>query len=170
MKTIEKLELYDIHSVWHTPFWQTKIFMISVAAIGVGVVVLLCYWVYKNYFRKKPVAVPVWEQALLEMKVLQEKKYETKEDGKKFYFQVTDILKRYLESRYNYNLHGKTDEELVCYLDQQDTLPDLKNGLKDITQGCIYIKFANQEAMQEQILSHLEMGIKLITMTIPNEQ
>lgn len=169
MERLEQLELYDIYSLWHIPFWQQTWFKIIMWALVGLVVLFLGRWVYNRFLKKKPVPISPWEKALGELKLLQQDRYETKEQGKHFYFKITDILKQYIGARFNLDTYSKTDEELVSYLQDQEILTFIKEGIKDIAQGCIYIKFANQEAMQEQINRHLNLGIQLVTETIPEK-
>lgn len=165
----QQLELYDIYSLWHIPFWQRDWFKMLVALV-VLIIGLLCAWyVYKRFFKKKPAPIPAWQKALQELEQLKEYSIETKDHGKQFYFHITDILKRYIAARFNLNIQAKTDEELVAYLQNQEVLPLVKDGIKDIAQGCVYIKFANQHAMQEQIKRHLSLGFDLVKQTIPEQ-
>ena len=127
------------------------------------------YRLYVRFFKKKPMPIAPWQVALAELKALQDQSYETPEQGKQFYFQITDILKRYISDRFNLDTHGKTDEELVSYLKEQELLAVVKDGVSDIAQGCVFIKFAGQQAMQEQIKRHLNVGVCLVTQTIPKQ-
>lgn len=169
MERIEKLELYDIYELWHVPFWQRPWFRGMVVCIIIAIVCYGCYWFYRRFLKKKPAPLSPWAQALAELSKLQMQPYETKEQGKQFYFQITDILKRYIGARFNLDTYGKTDEELVSFLQGQKLTVAIKDGIADITQGCVFIKFAGQEAMQEQIKRHLDLGVHLVTQTIPEQ-
>jgi len=155
--------------LWHVPFWQRTWFKVLVATIGIIIILAGIYWFYHRFLKKKPAPIPPWEQALAELKRLQMQSYETKEQGKQFYFQITDILKRYIGARFNLDTYGKTDEELVSFLQGQQLIGPVKQGIADIAQGCVFIKFAGQEAMQEQIKRHLDLGVQLVLQTIPEQ-
>ncbi len=163
----DKIELYDIYDLWHVPFWQTKTFLNVCYAIITCFVVLIAYFVYKKWFRKKAIPLTSWEYALQELHDLKKIDYKTKEEGKQFYFKMTAILKNYFSARYLFDVEGKTDQELVSFLKEQDVHQECKECINEIAQGCIYIKFANQIAMQEQIKNHLDLSINMITVTIP---
>ena len=84
---------------------------------------------------------------------------------------MTAILKQYLNARYGLDTIGKTDDELILYLKEDKTLSEqILKDIEDICKGCVFIKFANQEAMQNQIEKHLELCIQVVTKTIPQEK
>jgi len=169
MEKINKLELYDIYSTWHLPFWQTTWFYATIITIGLLLGSTLIAWLIIRYKeRNKPIKMP-WQIALEQLQALQKKRYTTKATSKQCYFTITSILKKYLHAQHQLQTIGKTDEELIQYL-KKNTLfpqPTLKS-LQEICSGCLYIKFADQEAVQKQINDHLEMSVQIVHNTKPN--
>ena len=169
MQTLNEKGLYDIYPMWHVPFWQTMKFYITVGIAGLiilsGIIWLLIRW----YRKKNAVPKTAWENALDALQFLQQKKYTSKEDGKLCYFAMTSILKKYLATRFAYPLDGKTDEEMIVYLAKSTDQKALAQELKEIIDGCLYIKFANAQAMQENINKHLEQSCVIVKKTIPVE-
>jgi hypothetical protein len=167
MQEINEKGLYDIYSIWHVPFWQTKAFYITISII-VSSLLLVIIWLFARwYFRKKTVIKQPWEVALEQLHLLQQNSYQSKEEGKQCYFAMTSIIKNYLVIRFAYPLEGKTDDEMICYLANIPNHNALADELKEIIEGCIYIKFANQTAMQETIMKHLEQCTAIVKKTIP---
>lgn len=167
MQKINEQGLYDIYSLWYVPFWQRTEFYIAVG-ITIAIILGIAAYFFVRWYRKKN-AVPktAWENALEQLTQLQQKKYESKEDGKSCYFAMTTILKKYLATRYAYPIDGKTDEEMITYLAKSTEQKLLADELKEIIDGCLYIKFANAQAMQESIEKHLEQSCAIIKRTIP---
>lgn len=169
MQKMNEQGLYDIYSIWSVPFWQTKEFYIAVG-ITIAIILGIAAWFFIRWYRKKNV-VPktAWQTALESLHSLQQKKYTSKEEGKLCYFAMTNVLKKYLAARYAYPLDGKTDEEMVSYLAKSAEQKVLAHELKEIIDGCLYIKFANEQAMQENISKHLEQSCAIVKKTIPVE-
>jgi hypothetical protein len=166
MNPLNDQGLYEIYSVWHVPFWQTRSFYLIIATLivlsTVVAVVLLIRW----YRKKQGAAQTSWQQALAQLATLQHRHYATKEEGKACYFAMTSILKEYLARRFDYPLPGKTDEEMVQYL-AHSAHPQLAHAIKPIIEGCVHIKFANEQALEQTIKKHLEQCGHIITSTIP---
>lgn len=162
-------QLYDIYPLWHVPFWQTSLFYTVIAIIGIIFLISGIYYFWKKRRKKNATIEVPWQRALRELRALELKENSTKDDGKQCYFAMTEILKRYLHARFHLPVQGTTDDELVRYLKDSKQLPELVDAIHDIAQGCIYIKFANEQAMQEQIARHLALSITLVTQTIPRE-
>lgn len=171
MEKINKLELYDIYSTWHVPFWQTTWFYLTSIALSLVVMGALILWLIVRYKRQnKPIKTP-WQIALEQLHTLQKNNYTSKAAGKQCYFAITSIIKQYLHAQHQLRTIEKTDKELINYLKQSTLLtqPVLKN-LEEICNGCRYIKFANQKAVQKQISEHLAMSVQIIKETKPNDQ
>ena len=171
MEKINTVELYDIYSTWHIPFWQTTWFyaiIIALSLLTIGAVTLWCI----AYYNKRNVHIKTaWQIALEQLHALQKNNYTSKADGKQCYFSITSILKQYLHAQHHLQTVGKTDEELITYLQEKTLLTQATiQNLQEICSGCIYIKFANQKAIQKQINDHLEMSVQIIQETKPRKQ
>lgn len=168
MQKINNLELYDIYATWHLPFWQTRWFYAACIMLMLMVFVSIITWLIIKYRGSKTVKRIAWQIALEQLQVLQRNTYTTKAAGKHCYFAITNILKEYLHAQHQLHTIGKTDEELIHYLKKNTVLaqPILKN-LEEICQGCLYIKFANQEAVQKQISEHLSISVHIVQETRP---
>lgn len=169
MNTFDQNGLYDIYPTWHVPFWQTNWFFWTIISAISITCLLLAYFLYCWYRAKQAKPLTPWEKALLAIAELQKHTYTNKEDGKQCYFVLTSALKKYLAERFAFPVDSKTDEEATKYLEDQSLPQDIKRGLQDILQGCLLIKFANEQAMEEQIAMHLAMANEMVKQTIPKE-
>ena len=154
---------YDIYGGWHIPFWQTKSFLLCVGVVTIIFIALIAWLIVKKI--RSHTRVPAWAIALEKLKVLGDQACSSKEEGKQAYFNLTDILKKYISARYSIPITSKTDEELILFLDKQEIPQKVKDIMQQIGEGCLLIKFADQQAMQEQIDKDVLGAIDLVVTT-----
>jgi hypothetical protein len=171
MKLNEKTGLYENYGLWHVPIWQTEKFKLIVTiVVGVLLFLVLAVVVRKYLQYRKRKKLSLWDQALADLNQL---KKEHKVDvvyGKEFYVTVSVLLKKYFKDRFGYDVMGKTDDEMIQYL--QEHYPDAQSveNIKALLQGSVIIKFANVQAAQEQLDHDYVRAIGIITRTIPEKQ
>lgn len=171
MKIDEKTGLYGNYGLWHTPFWQTQTFcFISLFVLGILIFIFVIL-LYRSYIlRRKNKKLSSWDQALYDLRRLSDEQKVNAEHGKEFYVATTTILKTYLHQRYGYQVLSKTDDEMVRYLQNTNFDNLLIGKIDQVLQGSTIIKFANQQAAQQQINSDYETVISIIKNTIPKEK
>ncbi len=168
---VDKNSLYGIYDVWHVPFWQTRFFYTILAIVGVFIFVIVLLLVVRRYYaRACQRKVSPWDKALAALERLKREEYSTTERGKLVYFTITIVLKEYLHNRYRFDVQGKTDDELLTYLQEQNFEQNLLRYLQDILDGGVMVKFANVQAMQDEILRHLDVASLIVKKIIPKEQ
>jgi hypothetical protein len=154
--------LYDIYGVWYVPVWYRPWFLWTVVGIGMVLFFLCAWYLIKRYRRKKKEEVPYWRVYVEQLSTLKQQNVATVERGRVFYGILTPLLKQYLHQRYGYDVTRRTDDETVTFLEQQQFNPQYLAQLKEIFQGGVYIKFANAQAVQQQIEKDLENSIRFI--------
>ena len=171
MKLNEKTGLYENYGLWHVPFWQTQKFKtvgqicLFLLVLCVVVVLIKRYLAYRA--RKK---LPLWDQALLELTQLKKEHKVDVAHGKEFYAIVSAVLKKYFHDRFEYDIVGKTDEEVVDYLKNHHKDEAILEEIKAILQGGVIIKFANAQAAQGQIEHDYLRAVAIIQRTIPEKK
>jgi hypothetical protein len=160
-------QLYDIYPTWHVPFWQTTWFFWLMMLIGSIILAALItgFIMWKRKYKKPKTA---WEQALSALNLLGQRAMHPRE-SKEFYTQLTSILKRYLQERYEIPVMGKTDQELIASLESLDVLKDAPVLLQEVIEGSTIIKFANVQSGQERMHQDLDRCRVFITTTIPSK-
>ncbi len=166
---MDKNGLYDIYSVWHVPFWQTSWFYWTVISLTILLCVMLVWGAYRWYRLRNRQPITPWEKALRIIAKLQNQTYTTQQKGKQCYFVLTTALKNYLAERFGYPIAHKTDEEAASYLEHQQLEPNLTKNIPEILRGCLLIKFANEQAVNEQIQAHLALAKETVLSTIPQK-
>jgi len=171
MKLNEKTGLYENYGLWHVPFWQTQKFQLMLKIGGVVLALLIVAFLikkYSDYKRRKKLSA--WDQALLDLRTLKNEQKISVEQGKEFYLAATALLKKYLYERFGYDVLGKTDSEVVQYLQEWHADEQVIADIRLLMQGSMVIKFANAQAAQEQIEHDYIRAIAIIQRTIPEKK
>lgn len=160
-------QLFDIYGIVHVPWWQKPIVKyiqwLVVALIVMGIVT----YSIKKILRRKKTLTP-WQQALESFGALKKGVMLNQREAKFFYTHLTSILKHYIFGRYGYDIYGKTDRELLSYLDDQVAFPrDLLPVLSEILDHASAIKFANLPGLVEQMERDLALSVTIVQATIP---
>ena len=171
MKLNENTGLYENYGLWHVPIWQTEKFQLAVKLAAVFVVLLTVAFLIRKYVRyRRRKKLSLWDQALADLNQLKKEHKVDAVYGKEFYVTVSVLLKKYFYDRFGYDVVGKTDEEMIQYL--QEHYPDTQSieDIKALLQGSVVIKFANAQAAQEQLDHDYVRSIAIITRTIPEKK
>lgn len=158
--------LYDIYEQSLVPFWQTKLFY-SICAILIFVVIGATLYFTIRLYRSKRAVLSPWHQALRDIEGLQKDNLAKASEGKRFYSILTSVLKKYVHRRYLMDGLAKTDQEFVFMLQKNNFDPELIEQLQTIFMGSVAIKFANAQALQEQIEKDLLLAKSFIKRTQP---
>jgi hypothetical protein len=121
--------------------------------------------------RKKKTDDPLpWDKALLRLTALSTKDYPSQNQFKLFYSELSDIVRRYLEERFNINAPEMTTEEFLnhCHTTQELT-EDHKKLLRDFLNGCDLVKFAKHEPTKTEAQTNFDLAKKLVLDTKPLE-
>lgn len=161
-------DFYEIYDYYTQPLLEKKyvqISIISVLAILIVSLIFIFFWL-----RRRKKIKTFWESSLEKLYALKPEKCSTKNDFKLFYFNLTNIFKKYLDQRYMWQTETKTDEELIKHLENQNFNSNLLIQIQKILEGALWVKFANQEALKIQAESDLKTIIQIIEQTKPIEQ
>jgi hypothetical protein len=159
---------YDIYGMWHVPFWQKSWFLWSGIGLGVSLLSFITWYLVKKYRARKKVDLPYWQEALNQLVTLKQRNIANVEQGSLFYTHLTAILKHYIQLRYGFDVRGKTDAETIAVLERAQFDPSKLNQLKPILQGSLYVKFANAQAVQQQIEKDLQDTVDFIKKNMPS--
>jgi hypothetical protein len=154
-------DFYEIYDYFYQPLLEKTSFRILLALFVLAIIALIFILFFKR--KKRPVAV--WEWALKELSALKPERCITKLEYKSFYFQLTGILKTYLNKRFSWQTEDKTDEELILYLQKQDFDSNLMEQLEKALHGASWVKFANEDALKKQAESDLKTVISVVEQT-----
>lgn len=162
----QKPEIFEIFDYYYEPFHHTMFFKITLGIVVLSLMALIIFLILRR--RKKTLSPTQW--AARELAKLSIDSYTTKDDIKKFYYEITLILKEYLFRRFGWLTLNKTDDELVTYLETQHFNTELLEGLKQMLEGSQVVKFANQDVLKTQARKDYTFAIDLIKKTEPTEE
>jgi len=131
---------------WKILFW---------VVLGLAIVGGLLYWFV---FRKKPLTeeeqvalLPPYDRAMLELKKLENSKYLIQDEYKKYYSELTDIVRSYLEEDVNVTALESTTDQLIDKLELMTDSGELELDkdtilqFKRILQTADLVKFAKSK-------------------------
>ncbi len=165
---MSKSGLYPIYGTCHVPFWQTTEFYVVVLGLCVVLFSVLLWYGAKKYRLSKKGCKEPWKTALNELEKIEKERVAGSVLGGTFYFKLTWVFKRYLSERYGFDVYGKTDEELLLYLEGAGLASKFVQDLSVIFEGSEVIKFAKEAVAQDRMERDLQASIEFIKNTTPS--
>jgi len=131
--------------------WKTLLWIL----LGLLIVGGLVYWFF---LRKKPLTeeekvalLPPYDRALMELKKLENSRYLIQDEYKKYYSELTDIVRLYLEDEVHVSAMESTTEQLITKLELLKDAGELKlddetlKQFQKILQTADLVKFAKSK-------------------------
>lgn len=138
-----------------------------VGALVLAGLALLAWYLWRR--RKKPVppipAPPLAAPHIEACRSLDALAAQPGISAKQYYFQLSAILRRYLERRYGFPAAEMTTEELLPRLDGLPLDADLAPALKAFCRSADPIKFAGADAGRNQMHDHMAMARSFVQRT-----
>jgi len=160
----EELIIYDDkYDIWYKPWWHNPWIQKIVFLIILLGIVLVVWRLFKKYRAKKR-TMTSWEAALYKLHAI---KLDDYDNGKSFYFELTYILKMYLQARYGFDLEAKTDQEVIAFIQKTEFPRDLLDRLEKILHDAFTIKFAQKDVVIITMEQDLKRSIDIVRNTIP---
>lgn len=151
-----KQKMFDIKPLIEVEKSYAKIWKIVLwILLGLLVIGGLVYWFF---LRKKPLTeeekealLPPYDRALLELKKLENSKYLIQDEYKKYYSELTDIVRSYLEEDVHVSALESTTGQLIAKLEMLKDAGELKlddetlTQFQNILQTADLVKFAKSK-------------------------
>lgn len=147
--------------------------------IGGGILLILIVWGlwYWNKKRKKTPEerivkapkIPAHELALLALKELEKEKLWQGGSFKKYYSGISDIVRAYIENRYQVQALEQTTFETMQSLQKYKLSNTLQENLKSMLELSDLVKFAKLQPIASENENCLKQAYDFIQGTIPNE-
>lgn len=158
-----RVDFYDIYGYYHVPFYKTYAFAVCMWILGFLCLALFAYFIIRLILKKRlerELAADFW--ALKQLKKLSVDRLTTKQEFKRFYFRLTEIIKVYLHKRYSWPTLDKTDDELLKFLENKEFDEALLERLKVFSGGALFVKFAGEDVLKIQAEKDLNLVYVLI--------
>lgn len=155
--------------------WQEFIYYI-VAALLLIALIAVAIVLWKRYKNKKPAVVErpkpkdpphVW--AKKELKKLEEEKLWQKDEVKLYYSRLTDIVRLYLEYRFNWLALESTTEEIAAEIDKYEINDVAKKLLLDTLRSADLVKFAKMLPAPDANSKAMESAKNFVDVTAQTE-
>lgn len=90
---------------------------------------------------------------------------------KEYYIELSGIVRRYIEDRFNIKAPDMTTQEFLWFLRDSDSLSDeLKDLLKAFLTSCDLVKFAKYGPTRQEMDHSFSSAKKFIDATVPKEE
>ncbi len=152
-------QLYDIYGHWHVPFWQTRIFIVSLLILLIILAIALIIFIVKKYFKKQ--LTPA-QHALQVINFLKSKKINTRQDAHEVYFTLTDTLKIFFQHYYQRPFVHLTDQEMIEALNKINFPVHLLQPLEALVESSAAVKYAAGHDLQDNVTKHLQSSEQII--------
>lgn len=127
------------------------------------------------YLRKRPKAEPVVQMAkptvpphliaLDKLKELRDKKLWQQEQVKQYYIELSDIIREYVEHRYEIKTHEKTTDEIFASLKYTDIAGVSKELLRKILVLADLVKFAKEKPLPADNEKSMDNAVEFVNNT-----
>ena len=161
-------DFYEIYDYYTQPLLEKT--SVQISLITIAIIAIVSLTVFFIMLRRRKIALTFWEIALRDLAQLKPEKCSDKNDFKNFYFKLTNIFKKYLDIRYDWQTITKTDEELIKHLANQNFNQEMLTQIQKILEGALWVKFANQDALKLQAEADLKIITQIIERTRPTDQ
>lgn len=145
--------------------------MIMLLAVGAALVAIISYRLIKNNRQKNDAEeFTSWEKARYQLDQLEKSSLINQGQFEKYYVKLSEIVRDYLEERFDLRAPEMTTEEFLAHLKSTDVLNDQqKETLKKFLELSDLVKFAQFTPETEEQNKNLQIALKLIDQTIPKE-
>jgi hypothetical protein len=154
------------------PYSMNNLIILVIIAVA-GIITAFIIYMKKKKAAKEIVVPPkpAHETALKALKELMEKEYIKRGNIQGYYFELSNIVRHYLEDRFSMQAPEMTTEEFLVLLRNTDKLnSDQKDLLREFLAHCDLVKFAKHLPEENEIESSYEHAVRLIDQTKETNQ
>lgn len=143
--------------------WKELIWYIVGIVLLLGVLIFLIIYLVKNAKRKKKtVDTPVvrlnpFEQAMQDLNQLEKQELWQQNQAKAYHTQINDIIRRYLETTFEYDCFEKTSNEIIQMIRKEKGLKAYIPDLKLIFETADMVKFAKSQPGEDEHLKSMQL-------------
>lgn len=153
-----KMQYYDIKGAQKPPFVLSDYMVEFMLFLLVYALVLTLIWfrLRKKYPRDKvadiapELLLPPHIVALMELDKLRSEKIWKQGKNKRYFTELSDVLRRYIERRFQINALEMTTEEILTIFKRDKTTQSVYQNLSQILQLADLVKFAKIEPLESE--------------------
>lgn len=143
--------------------WKELIWYIVGIVLLLGVLIFLIIYLVKNSKRKKQIVdTPLvrlnpLEQAMQDLDQLEKQELWQQNQAKAYHTQINDIIRRYLETTFEYDCFEKTSNEIIQMIRKDKGLKAYIPDLKWIFETADMVKFAKSQPDEDEHLKSMQL-------------
>jgi hypothetical protein len=139
---------------------------------------IIGYLIYYFFFRKKPVeepkeepvVIPPHELALQKLDEVEKEALWKSGKEKEYHSKISEILREYIESRFNVNALEQTTSEIIRNLRYTNIHQKDKDNLYKVLFLADMVKYAKEKPLPDENIQSLELARQFILNTKPEEE
>lgn len=172
LKVNQQAEIRDIKEPMTLPLnWL----LISLIVLGIFILCVAAYFIYQYYKKRKLakagivpiVIIPSHEIALNELKELESKKLWQQGNVKDYHSQITEIIRKYFEARFDFRALEITSPEIVECLNYLEEGKNISRIANDFFSNADMVKFAKFQPMPAVNDEMMKQAYQIVNDTIP---
>lgn len=146
-------------------YWWAILLIVIIIAIIIYILVRLKK--KQPIIAKKVRIVPPYEKAMQSMQILKEQKLWEQGLEREYFTRLTEILRIYLEGRFNVNAMEMTSREIIQTLADNKELIGKREYVRQILDVADYVKFAKLRPLPSDNIQAFDNAMKFIEETKP---
>lgn len=172
-------DVKDIKPIMDAPFSWAEFFKWVGIAVGIlAVLALIAFVLIKYVFKKKvPFISPKEEPklpphviALRRLDEIKERKAWQTGDVKGFYTEVTDVLREYLDGRFDINARELTSDEIMQLVKKVPETEEIRGVLKQLLELADLVKFAKVVPLEDESARAIISAFEIVDKTKVEEE
>ncbi|MDP8212602.1 MAG: hypothetical protein P9X22_04830 [Candidatus Zapsychrus exili] len=164
--------LRDIKPPVYLPENHILVIIAIVVFVLIACVIILRYFLNNRGKKQEPEIIKLpWEIALESLKVLIDKNLPSSDMVKEYYFELSLIVRRYIEDRFSLRAPEMTTPEFLEHIKRSNKLEEgHKELLKDFLNMSDMVKFAKYDPTAKEIHSGALLAEKFIKETTTDQR
>lgn len=175
-----KKGVFDIKTVIVIPWSWTELLPYVGWVVAGWILIAILLALFFNFKKRRGSLVemllkdkpkePPYVIALRELERIREEKSWQKGEAKRFYSDLTDVVREYIEERYGVPALESTSDELIALLKKGRFTEDSKLALlSEVVQQADLVKFAKYIPTADECEKHLSKSRQFVEFTMPSE-
>lgn len=173
------IDVKDIKDVAQPPFvlWDFVPSWLLIVIISLILIVAVAYWIVKRYKERKvegvvapEVSIPPYELAMQELQQLRESKLWQQGQEKQYYTRLVDILRQYIDSRFDINAMEMTSSQILAALHRNKETKEGNKHLNEILSMADFVKFAKMRPLPDDNEKVMRRAFDFVELTRPQEE
>ncbi len=178
INTIEVDASGDIQDVKAPIKIQLDWWFIAIVALIIIAIIAAAYYIYKYYQKKKQPAasekkaikLPAHKLALIALAQLEEKKLWQQGKIKEYHSEITEIIRRYFEERFNFFAMEMTSGEILRKLKEVQNLDGIIEESENFFSNADLVKFAKFKPMPSVNEEMMKQALTIVNNTKPEDE